>query len=173
MPKPVKNPANKAVALKVAYARLQGMSQIDAGAAYGVSRIAIQNWEASEWWPQMLRDADDEFCNQAMARARRTVLQALDEGELSTAKWVLSRMQVLESGRRRSDVAEIGEPTMLGVAQKLWEIAHDENVPAGARAQALTTLMKDLRGEDFEDEMTTEELSLKIRLKLGLVKDGT
>jgi len=62
---------------------------------------------------------------------------------------------------------------MLGVAQKLWEIAHDENVPAGARAQALTTLMKDLRGEDFEDEMTTEELSLKIRLKLGLVKDGT
>lgn len=168
MAKPVKNPANKAVALKVAYARLQGMSQIDAGAAYGVSRIAIQNWEASEWWPQMLRDADDEFCNQAMARARRTVLQALDEGELSTAKWVLSRMQVLESGRRRSDVAEIGEPTMLGVAQKLWEIAHDENVPAGARAQALTTLLKDARGEFIPDVLNPDEVVANIKLRLGL-----
>lgn len=158
----VSKPHNWSIAVKVAYARMQGMTQEAAGAAYGVTRITVQNWERSDFWPQVLREADDKFADQAMAKARRTILQALDEGELNTAKWILSKMQVIERIKERQDIKEHGDATVEAVTAKLWHIAHDPAVPAGARAQALAILLKDLRGEtpvlDVSPEQVVEEL---------------
>jgi hypothetical protein len=159
----IQKPQNWSTAVKVAYARMQGATQEAAAAAYGITRVTVQNWESSDFWQDVLREADDVFADQAMAKARRTILQALDEGELATAKWVLSKMQVLDKIKERQDAKASGDVSVESVTAKLWQIAHDTTVPAGARAQALTVLLKDLRGEPVDVGVSPTEVLQELR----------
>jgi transcriptional regulator with XRE-family HTH domain len=163
----IASPRDRVTCIKVAFARLQGMTQEAAAAAYGVTARTVQNWEAQSWWPDILKEADVEFVEVAVAKARRTLLQTLDEGDVATAKWVLSKMQSIERIKAAQEREQMGAPEIQNVVDALWAMAHDKSVPAGARAQALATLLKDMRGEPIEVSDDPEAVLEFIKMSLN------
>jgi hypothetical protein len=144
------------------------MTQEAAAAAYGVTSRTVQNWEAQSWWPDVLKEADVEFVEVAVAKARRTLLQTLDEGDVATAKSVLSKLQSIERIKAAQERDQMGAPEAQNVVDALWAMAHDKSVPAGARAQALATLLKDMRGTPAEIEDSPDAVVDFIKTHLGI-----
>lgn len=85
---PVSGPADHDKALSVAYLRMLDATQPEAAAAAGCSERTVRNWEASSWWPEIQREAEEKWLSGIVAQARKLFE---DEMDLSHAFKVLER----------------------------------------------------------------------------------
>lgn len=95
-------------AVSVAYLRIMGRSQVYAAEAVGVSTDAIQRWEASSWWPEILAEASSRWLAGLEAKARTTLLSGLDP--TLSLKVLERRMPELAPATTRTDVTTDGKP---------------------------------------------------------------
>lgn len=78
--------------LEAAGFRLQGATQEEAAELVGCTPRSIRLWERSDWWPEVEEAANEKWGDAVLAFSRRAILAAVKEGEINTAKWVLSNM---------------------------------------------------------------------------------
>ncbi len=88
---PVAAPRDREVALSAAYLRLLGHTQQEAANAAGLDPRTIGRWEASSWWPDIVREAGDRWLAGAIGKARRALLEALGQPDGPLALKVLER----------------------------------------------------------------------------------
>lgn len=70
----------------------QGASQVEAAELVGCAQRTIRLWMNSDWWPECMEAANEKWGDAVLAFARRSVLAAVREGEISTARWVLTNL---------------------------------------------------------------------------------
>ena len=76
---PVGCPRDRDKALSVAYLRTLGASQEEAAKATGVDARTVGRWESCSWWPEVLTEAAERWLAGAIGKARKALLDALDE----------------------------------------------------------------------------------------------
>jgi hypothetical protein len=79
-PGPKGGPQDREKAISVAYLRLTGSSQEDAGSAVGVHRDTVGRWEGSDWWPEIITIASRRWLSGLEAKARQVLLKGMDAG---------------------------------------------------------------------------------------------
>ena len=67
-----------------------------------------------------------------------------------------------------ASVDDMDSPTVESVHKLLWTLAQDSTMTGGARVAAATALLKDLRGEPVEVEVSEEEAVADIMGVLGV-----
>ena len=106
----VTKPHNWDKSVSAAYLRLLGISQKKAAKGAGIGERTLARWELSEWWPEACREAVDRWMQQLEIEARSTVMQAITEGDVTTAWKVLERLDKrLAPPRQSHDVEHSGE----------------------------------------------------------------
>lgn len=73
-----KGPQDREKAISVAYLRLLGANQTDAGSANGVSRDTVSKWESCSWWPEIQAEATNRWLSGLDAKAMRTLESEMD-----------------------------------------------------------------------------------------------
>ena len=89
---PVGVPRDRDKALSVAYLRTLGASQEEAARATGVDARTVGRWESCSWWPEVLTEAAERWLAGAIGKARKALLDALDEPDGLLALKVLERV---------------------------------------------------------------------------------
>lgn len=85
-------PRDRETAVSCAYLRLTGSSQAEAAKAAGVDPRTLGRWESCSWWPAIQREAGERWLAGAAAKARRSLLAALEEPDGRLALSVLERL---------------------------------------------------------------------------------
>ena len=85
-------PRNREVALSCAYLRLLGSSQVEAAKATGIDPRTLGRWESCSWWPDVQAEAGERWLHGCTAKARRALLNALDEADGVLALKYLERV---------------------------------------------------------------------------------
>jgi hypothetical protein len=73
---------------------LQGANQEEAADLVGCSARSIRLWMNSDWWPECEDAANEKWGDAVLAFSRRAILAAVKEGEIGTARWVLTNLDV-------------------------------------------------------------------------------
>ena len=89
---PIAAPPDREIALSAAYLRLLGSTQAEAANAAGVDARTLGRWESCSWWDGVASEAADRWLHGAVAKARRSLLAALEEPDGSLALRVLERV---------------------------------------------------------------------------------
>ena len=89
---PIGVPRDREKAMSVAYLRTLGSTQEEAAKAAGVDPRTVGRWEACSWWPDVLREAAERWLAGAIGKARKALLDALDEPDGLLALKVLERV---------------------------------------------------------------------------------
>ena len=118
MPEPVggtKAPADREKALSVAFLRLLGYSQVEAGNGAGVSSDCVGRWEHCSWWPEILAEASQRWLRGLEAKARKAIERGLDKAEDGVAgnlalKVLERRIPELAPAALRADFTSGGDP---------------------------------------------------------------
>ena len=101
----VQRPQSWAKARMVAGLRLIGATQVAAAKAAGVSEGTVVSWEASPWWPDLVREVrQTDILDRLVALAYRTMLDAVEQGDAQSARWILERLDTERFGPPRQGV---------------------------------------------------------------------
>ena len=117
-----KAPQDRDKALSVAYLRLTGDTQEQAAKATGVSRMTVQRWESTDWWPEIVAEASRRWLSGLEAKARKVLHDGLDPA--LSLKVLERRMPELAPATQKVDQTSGGEPCLLYTSD-----AADEVVP--------------------------------------------
>ena len=77
--------------LSAAYLRILGASQADTAKAEGVCERTIWGWEHDPTWPKAEAEAATRWLNDTTAASRKTILESIRQGDVTSARWVLER----------------------------------------------------------------------------------
>ena len=78
---PVKGPRDREKAISVAYLRLTGATQEEAGNVNGLRRETVGQWESCSWWPEIVAEASRRWLSGIEAKARKGLDRGLDRDE--------------------------------------------------------------------------------------------
>jgi len=79
-------------AVEAAGYRLLGASQEETAKAVGFSRRTIQKWESEDWWDKARAEGHALYTQNVANYARRTVLNAVRDGDAKIALTILERL---------------------------------------------------------------------------------
>jgi hypothetical protein len=88
-------PDNWDLRVSAAYLRLLGLSQADAAAAVDRTDRCLRTWEAHPSWPEAQQEATARWLRHATNQARLAVTRGIIDGDLTTARWLLERVDPL------------------------------------------------------------------------------
>lgn len=106
MPQKVGSPSNWDDAVRAAKLRYLGHTQGEVAKVVGKARSTIACWEMSDWWPKALEEAEADGLDEIVEKARRVVLDKLEESNAATAKWVLERRDKMFTKKNSPDDSE-------------------------------------------------------------------
>lgn len=88
-----------------------GMTYSQVASLVGVSPSTVRNWTRRKDWSEIMQDASSVEFTEMAAKALGVVKNAIEDGDLKTATWYLSKVHPVFSGRKASHVDESG-PTL-------------------------------------------------------------
>lgn len=76
--KKISRPRSWRSAVQAAAMRIVGGTQEEAAKAATVSVRTLRRWEDAEWWPEALRDAEEDWLKGVMQKARAAITDGLE-----------------------------------------------------------------------------------------------
>lgn len=67
-------------------------SRKDVASALGMGERTLARWEISPWWRDAQADAMARWCGGVVLDSCRTVSDAINDGDVQTARWALERL---------------------------------------------------------------------------------
>jgi len=143
-------------AIEVAKYRAFGYTQREVAAKVGVSAPTISRWENSSWWGQAIEEAKTGEMRELAGRALNTVREAIEEGDVTTARWYLERTEPRLSKSGSGGGSSHNVQVNVGVAgggNATTEVIEDANGNTRRIEDMSEEELRELAGEDTKGEI--------------------